>query len=189
MQRSCAQASLTSLTMATPSNVCRVVATRAPWVFNAIKAKEVLTLNRDYFRLSKPYERRAYEIARKHCGRNKEWKIGLELLRKKMGATSPLKKFCFFSQGVGGKRPSTRLHGRIDRSRSSDIPKSRNVVENRRRRGRPAPPRALYRCLRTRQEVHRPRELLCMGTGLDSVLARFWLPYPQKRGCRLYRFL
>ena len=66
------------------------------WVFNAIKAKEVLTLNHDYFRLSKPYERRTYEIARKHCGRNKEWKIGLELLRKKMGATSPLKKFRFF---------------------------------------------------------------------------------------------
>ena len=37
-----------------------------------------------------------YEIARKHCGRNKEWKIGLELLRKKMGATSPLNMFQFF---------------------------------------------------------------------------------------------
>lgn len=66
------------------------------WVFNAIKAKEVLTLNRDYFRLSKPYERRAYEIARKHCGRRQEWKIGLELLRKKMGAQSPVKKFRHF---------------------------------------------------------------------------------------------
>lgn len=66
------------------------------WVYNAIKANEVLTLNRDYFRLGKPYERRAYEIARKHCGRQKEWSIGLELLRKKMGATSPMKKFRFF---------------------------------------------------------------------------------------------
>lgn len=66
------------------------------WVFNAIKAKQVLTMSRDYFRLSKPYERRIYEIARKHCGRSKEWKIGLELLKKKMGATSPLKKFRFF---------------------------------------------------------------------------------------------
>ncbi len=66
------------------------------WVFNAIKAKEVLTLNRGYFRLSKPYERRAYEIARKHCGHNKEWKVGLELLHKKMGVTSPFKKFRFF---------------------------------------------------------------------------------------------
>lgn len=66
------------------------------WVFNAISAKEVLTLNRDYFRLGKPYERRAYEIARKHCGRQQEWTISLALLQKKMGATSPLKKFRFF---------------------------------------------------------------------------------------------
>jgi plasmid replication initiation protein len=66
------------------------------WVFNAIRANEVLTLNRDYFRLGKPYERRAYEIARKHCGRQPEWSISLELLRKKMGATSALKKFRYF---------------------------------------------------------------------------------------------
>lgn len=66
------------------------------WVFSAIKANEVLTLSRDYFRLSKPYERRAYEIARKHCGRQEEWPISLGLLRKKMGATSPLKKFRYF---------------------------------------------------------------------------------------------
>jgi plasmid replication initiation protein len=39
------------------------------WVFNAIRSQEVLTLNRDYFRLGKPLERRIYELARKHCGR------------------------------------------------------------------------------------------------------------------------
>jgi Replication initiator protein A len=33
------------------------------WVFNAIKAKEVLTLHRDYFRLRKPLERCMYELA------------------------------------------------------------------------------------------------------------------------------
>ena len=70
------------------------------WVYNAIKMKEVLTLNRDYFRLGRPYERRLYEIARKHCGRQKETAIGLELLRKKMGATSPLKKFRYFIKEV-----------------------------------------------------------------------------------------
>ena len=70
------------------------------WVYNAVKAKEVLTLNRDYFRLGKPYERRLYEIARKHCGRQEESSIGIELLRKKMGATSPLKKFRFFIKEV-----------------------------------------------------------------------------------------
>lgn len=47
------------------------------WVFNAIRNKEVLTLHRDYFRLRKPLERRIYEIARKHCGKQEEWRISL----------------------------------------------------------------------------------------------------------------
>lgn len=63
------------------------------WVFNAIRAQEVLTLHRDYFRLRKPIERRVYEIARKHCGSQEEWKIGLTTLLKKTGSQSPIKRF------------------------------------------------------------------------------------------------
>ncbi|EYS91831.1 hypothetical protein X471_00719 [Bartonella bacilliformis str. Heidi Mejia] len=63
------------------------------WIFNAIKAREVLTLHRDYFRLRKPIERRIYEIARKYCGRQDSWKIGLPLLLKKCGSQSSEKKF------------------------------------------------------------------------------------------------
>ena len=63
------------------------------WVFNAIRSQEVLTLHRDYFRLRKPLERRIYEIARKHCGRQPDWTISLELLLKKCGSQSPIKRF------------------------------------------------------------------------------------------------
>ena len=63
------------------------------WVFSAIRAHEVLTLHRDYFRLRKPIERRVYEIARKHCGSQNEWKIGLTTLLKKTGSQSPIKRF------------------------------------------------------------------------------------------------
>ncbi|MGB6230306.1 MAG: replication initiator protein A, partial [Litorimonas sp.] len=63
------------------------------WVFNAIRAQEVLTLHKDYFRLRKPIERRVYEIARKHCGRQATWSIGLDLLHKKSGSKSSLKEF------------------------------------------------------------------------------------------------
>lgn len=63
------------------------------WVFNAIQHREVLTLHRDYFRLRKPLERRMYELARKHCGKKLEWRISLELLRKKCGSSSTLKEF------------------------------------------------------------------------------------------------
>lgn len=70
------------------------------WVFNAIKAKEVLTLNRDYFRLRKPLERRMYEIARKHCGQSLKWQISLEKLQKKTGSNSTMREFRRLVQNI-----------------------------------------------------------------------------------------
>ena len=63
------------------------------WVFNAVVGKEVLTLHRDYFRLRGSLERRMYELARKHCGDQREWKISLALLQKKCASASTLKEF------------------------------------------------------------------------------------------------
>jgi plasmid replication initiation protein len=63
------------------------------WVFNAIRGQEVLTLHRDYFRLGKPLERRIYELARKHCGRQSTWQISIETLLKKAGSQSSMKRF------------------------------------------------------------------------------------------------
>jgi plasmid replication initiation protein len=63
------------------------------WVFNAIRSQEVLTLHPDYFRLGKPLERRIYELARKHCGRQAQWQISMETLLKKSGSQSPIKRF------------------------------------------------------------------------------------------------
>ena len=63
------------------------------WVFNAINNNEVLTLHRDYFRLRKPIERRIYEIARKHCGQQRRWRIGLKKLLLKSGSRSAEKRF------------------------------------------------------------------------------------------------
>ena len=65
------------------------------WFYHAIVANDLLTINRDYFRLRKPMERRLYEIARKHCGDGPAFKIGLDKLHKKMGTTAPLRKFRF----------------------------------------------------------------------------------------------
>lgn len=63
------------------------------WVYNAVLGKEVLTLHRDYFRLRKPLERRMYELARKHCGRQEHWSISLENLKKKCGSASTEREF------------------------------------------------------------------------------------------------
>jgi plasmid replication initiation protein len=70
-----------------------VTVTLSDWIYRSVLARSVLTLHRDYFRLRKPLERRVYEIARKHCGRQAEWKIGLETLLKKSGSTSPRRVF------------------------------------------------------------------------------------------------
>lgn len=63
------------------------------WVYRIIQGSEVLTLSRDYFRLRKPTDRRIYELARKHCGEQDEWKISLDLLHKKTGASSHYREF------------------------------------------------------------------------------------------------
>lgn len=66
------------------------------WLFNAVNSMEVLSLSPDYFRLKKATERRVYEIARKHCGDQDSWTIGLEKLHHKSGVRSSLKHFRYF---------------------------------------------------------------------------------------------
>ena len=63
------------------------------WLYNAVTHREVLTLSRDYFRLRKPLERRLYDLARKHCGRQPRWRVSLAVLRTKCGATSTPAEF------------------------------------------------------------------------------------------------
>lgn len=70
-----------------------VEVTLSEWLFNAVQAHEVLTIHPDYFRLRKPLERRLYELARKHCGHQTTWSIGLELLQEKAGSKGTLREF------------------------------------------------------------------------------------------------
>jgi len=70
-----------------------VEVTLSKWLFNAVQAHEVLTINSDYFRLRKPIERRLYELARKHCGNQARFVIGLELLQEKCGSQSNIREF------------------------------------------------------------------------------------------------
>lgn len=63
------------------------------WLVKAIENKNVLTLNKAYFQLRKPLERRLYELARKHCGKQDVWRIGLDKLQHKTGSTSTSKEF------------------------------------------------------------------------------------------------
>jgi plasmid replication initiation protein len=66
--------------------------TLSRWLMRAIEANEVLTLARDYFRLRSALDRRLYEIARKHCGQQASWKIGLGPLHEKTAFASHARK-------------------------------------------------------------------------------------------------
>ncbi|PHS19410.1 MAG: plasmid replication initiator RepA [Blastopirellula sp.] len=70
-----------------------VTVTLSEWLFRAVLSKSVLTLSRDYFRLRKPLERRIYELARKHCGRQPDWRVSVAVLHKKSGSAAPLRVF------------------------------------------------------------------------------------------------
>jgi plasmid replication initiation protein len=67
--------------------------TLSDWLYNAVLGKEVLSINRQYFRLRKPIERRIYEISRKYCGNQKKWHIGLKNLHKKVGSSGNIRLF------------------------------------------------------------------------------------------------
>jgi len=61
--------------------------------FKAAMAMDVLTIPADYFELRSAIAKRIYELCRKHCGDQGQWKIGLALLQKKVGSAQAEKKF------------------------------------------------------------------------------------------------
>lgn len=70
-----------------------VSVTLSEWLYRAVCARSVLTLSREYFSLRKPLERRIYELARKHCGRQDAWVVSIDTLLKKSGSASPRRVF------------------------------------------------------------------------------------------------
>jgi plasmid replication initiation protein len=103
------------------------------WLYNAIVAREVLTLNRDYFRLDGGLERRIYELARKHCGAQTKWVISLELLHKKSGSVGPLKRFREFVKKIANadSLPDYRINYDVTEDRVTFYSKNaRKLMQN-----------------------------------------------------------
>jgi len=63
------------------------------WIYNSTLSMNVLTISEDYFKTRKPTEKRMYELARKHCGNQHQWRINISTLKIKVGTTTPLKSF------------------------------------------------------------------------------------------------
>lgn len=70
-----------------------VEVTLPDWLFRSISGLSVLSLDQGYTSIKRPLERRVYELARKHCGRQPSWQIGLPTLHRKVGSTDVLKNF------------------------------------------------------------------------------------------------
>lgn len=71
----------------------RVSVTLPDWLYRSIEKNSVLTISPDYFRIRSGFDRRIYELARKHCGNQKSFVIGLDLIHEKVGTTSVLREF------------------------------------------------------------------------------------------------
>ncbi|QBB68897.1 plasmid replication initiator RepA (plasmid) [Pseudolysobacter antarcticus] len=71
----------------------RLIFKPSSWFTRQVFAKHLLTLDARYFSITSGIERRLYELARKHCGDQAHWFIGLDTLRRKIGVTRELRKF------------------------------------------------------------------------------------------------
>lgn len=63
------------------------------WLWRQVRARHILTINRDYFRIRKPLDRRLYELARKHCGGQSKWRVTVAVLHQKSGSSDTQRKF------------------------------------------------------------------------------------------------
>ena len=72
------------------SGLSRWQVTLPDWLIETIDDNDVLTLHEGYFQLSKPFDRRLYEVCRKRCGRPSKQVIKLDNLRERIGVRLPL---------------------------------------------------------------------------------------------------
>ena len=72
------------------SGLSRWQVTLPDWLIETVDDNDVLTLHDDNFQLSKPFDRRLYEVCRKRCGRPSKQVIKLDNLRERIGIRSSL---------------------------------------------------------------------------------------------------
>jgi plasmid replication initiation protein len=70
-----------------------VEVTLPDWLYRSVQATQVLTLSPNYFRIRKPLDRRIYELARKHCGAQRQWQCSVTALHEKSGSAANIREF------------------------------------------------------------------------------------------------
>ncbi len=64
----------------------------AGWTISQIKNNRIIHLSEDFFSLP-PFQRRVYQVLKKHIGQKREFVIGIEKLKMKTGFSREMKKF------------------------------------------------------------------------------------------------
>ncbi|MDD2892571.1 MAG: replication initiator protein A [Halothiobacillaceae bacterium] len=109
--------------LATTKETVRVLEfefTLSEWLMNGLRDLQVLTLDRGYFKLSKPIEKRAYEIARKHCGNQPIYKENIDSFGEKIGLSGPRYKVRAAIREVIDCASLPEYHVALDRSKKID---------------------------------------------------------------------
>jgi len=149
------------------------------WVFQAVEAMEVLTLDRRYFQLAKPLERRLYELARKHVGQQATFKIGLEKLKNKCGAQSTLKEFRRLIQSI------IKADAAHDHMPEYQIILDGEMVEMRPKM-RPAPPVQNRTYPPLKEETYAAAKKLAAGWDVYALEAE-WRNWTQQKEIKIFQ--
>ena len=122
---------------------CSVVL--SSWIQEALEARRVLTLHGDYFRLRQPLERAVYQLVRKHCGEQPEWRVGLPRLQAKVGSSRQRRDFRGEIRKLASRWDGQDFLGLPDRVRgrhADRLPRRGRTARTR----RPDPSRAPHLC-------------------------------------------
>ena len=95
--------------------------TLSEWLMNGLAEFQVLTLDRDYFKLDKPIDRRLYEIAKWHCRDQALWKINIDLLAGKVGTSRERFKFRADIRSAIKRQPLPEYYIALDNAASPDM--------------------------------------------------------------------
>lgn len=100
------------------------------WLMNGLLNFEVLTLDHGYFKLSKPVEKRLYEIGRKHCGAQATYKENIDDFAEKVGLKGPRYKVRAMLKEIIRRDPLPEYHIALDETKALDdvVFYSRNTV-------------------------------------------------------------
>lgn len=63
------------------------------WLYSSVIERHVLSISPAYFKIRSPIDRRLYELARKHCGKQARYELAFDTLFAKLGSTDTARKF------------------------------------------------------------------------------------------------